>query len=264
MRQPLNAYKYLLTLVITLLIFGTIFYINNSLENQRVKNVKSIQDSLALDILSSETQFDLLKDASCKNLDGSILSQEINSIATKLSYLESNSDDKPSDEITYLKKYYSLLQIKDFLLMKQLSDKCSTKPISVLYFYGKKADCPDCEKMGYILTYLRENYPQLRIYSFDTNLDLSAINTLKSVYKVDEHELPAIVHEDKLYVGFRTIDEMKEIIPMLRKIDLEKAAASKATSTTPSTTSATKTAGTINNTASKVASTSSSTSATKK
>lgn len=240
MRPPLNKYKFALTLVITVFIFGIIFYINNALENQRINNVKNIQDQLSLDILSSETQFDLLKDASCKNVDGSILSQEINSLATKLSFLEANDQGSPDAEVTYLKKYYSLLQIKDFILMKQLRDQCKEKPIAVLYFYGKKDDCPDCEKMSYVLTYLRENYPQLRIYSFDTNLDLSAINTLKSIYRIDGHKLPAVVYNENSNVGFRTIDEMKEIIPALKKIDAEKATNQKTSSTTPITASSTK------------------------
>jgi len=232
MRAPLNKYKYILAFVITVLLFGIIFYINNALEDQRISSVKKIQDQLSLDILSSETQFDLLKDASCKNVDGSILSQEINSLAAKLSYLEANDQNGADTEVAYLKKYYSLLQIKDFLLMKQLGDKCKSKPIAVLYFYGKKADCPDCEKMGYVLTYLRENYPQLRIYSFDANLDLSAIKTLKSVYKIDEHKLPAVVYNETVSVGFRTIDEMKVIIPALKKFDAEQAAAAKSASGT--------------------------------
>ncbi len=232
MRQPLNAYKYALTLLITVVIFGIIFYINNVLDAQRIDSVKAVQDQISLDILSSETQFNLLKDASCKNVDMSILSQEINSIAAKLAYLESNNGDKqPSIEVTNLKKYYSLLQIKDFMLMKQLGDKCSSKPISVLYFYGKSSDCPDCEKMAQILTYLRQNYPQLRIYSFDTNLQLSAINTLKSIYGITAGNIPAVVYNDESYVGFRTIDEMKVIIPALKKIDAANASAKTASST---------------------------------
>jgi hypothetical protein len=94
--------------------------------------------------------------------------------------------------------------------------------------------------MGYILTYLRENYPQLRIYSFDTNLDLSAINTLKSVYKIDERNIPAVVYDETSHIGFRTIDEMKEIIPALKKLDAENAAAAKAASSTSATASTSK------------------------
>lgn len=227
-RKPINTYKYISAFIITSILFITIFYINSNLDQKRLENVKTIQDQISLDILSSETQFDLLKDTSCRNVNGSILSQEINSLASKLSYLESNSSGKPSSEILYLKKYYSLLQIKDSILTTQLSNKCGSRPISLFYFYGKKDDCPDCEKMSYILTYLRENYPQIRIYSFDANLDLSAIQTLKSMYDISANKLPAFVYKDETYVGFKSIDEMKTVIPEIKKLDTAKAAAEKA------------------------------------
>lgn len=238
MRQPIDKSKYILTFIITAVIFGSLLYVDRVLVNKRFGDVQAVQDQIALDLLSSETQFDLLKDASCKNIDGSILSQELNSLATKLSYLESSNSD--SDELKYLKKYYSLLQIKDSLLMKQLGQKCDEKPISILYFYGNKEDCTECEDMSYVLTYLRQNYPELRIYSFDTNLDLSAIDTLNSVYKVDSTKLPAIVYNDETHVGFRSIEEMKELVPELKKIDTERAkdgAASSTRSTSSASTS---------------------------
>jgi hypothetical protein len=223
MRQPIDKNKYIITFIITAIIFAGMLYINNILDEKRFGDTKAIQDQIALDLLSSETQFNLLKETSCKNVNGSILSKELNSLSTKLTYLEANDAGNKSDELVYLKKYYSLLQIKDSLLMKQLSQKCSSKPISVLYFYGDKKDCPACEDMSFVLTHLREQYPDLRIYSFDTNLNLSAIDTLKSIYKIDVHQLPAIVYNDDSYTGFKTIEEMKKIIPELKKLDKIKA-----------------------------------------
>lgn len=219
MRQPIDKNKYIITFIITAIIFAGMLYVNNILDEKRFGDTKAIQDQISLDLLSSETQFNLLKESSCKNVDGSILSKELNSLSTKLTYLEANDAGNKSDELIYLKKYYSLLQIKDSLLMKQLSQKCSSKPISVLYFYGDKKDCPACEDMSYVLTHLREQYPELRIYSFDTNLNLSAIDTLKSIYKIDSQKLPAIVYNDDSYTGFKSIEEMKNIIPDLKKLD---------------------------------------------
>ncbi len=228
MRQPIDKNKYIITFIITAIIFAGMLYINNILDEKRFGDTKAIQDQIALDLLSSDTQFNLLKETSCKNVNGSILSKELNSLATKLTYLEANDSGAKSDELLYLKKYYSLLQIKDSLLMKQLSQKCSSKPISVLYFYGDKKDCPACTEMSYVLTHLREQYPELRIYSFDTNLNLSAIDTLKSIYKIDVRQLPAIVYNDDAYTGFKSIDEMKTIIPELKKLDTLKNASSTA------------------------------------
>ncbi len=231
MRQPLNKHKYILTFLITAVIFAGMLYVNSLLDEKRFGDVKAVQDQISLDLLSSETQFDLLKEASCKSVNNSILSQEINSLAGKLSYLEANDRGERSDELSYLKKYYSLLQIKDSLLTEELAAKCKTKPISILYFYGDKKDCTECESMSYVLTYLREQYPEMRIYAFDANLDLSAIETLKSIYGITATKLPAIVYKEESYVGFRSIEEMKELIPELKKLDKERLDAEAASST---------------------------------
>lgn len=232
MRQPTDKNKYILTFLITAIIFGGMLYINNFLDEKRANDIKGVQDQIALDLLSSETQFNLLKETSCKNLNNSVLSQELNSLSKKLSYLESNDSGAENSELVYLKKYYSLLQIKDSILMKELEQKCRSKaPLSILYFYGNKSDCSECEKMSYVLTYLREQYPDLRIYSFDTNLKLSAIDTLKSLYGITATKLPAIVYNDDMYVGFKSIDELKNIIPELKKIDIEREKQKKASTT---------------------------------
>lgn len=232
MRQPTDKNKYILTFLITAIIFGGMLYINNFLDEKRANDIKGVQDQIALDLLSSETQFNLLKETSCKNLNNSVLSQELNSLSKKLSYLESNDSGAENSELVYLKKYYSLLQIKDSILMKELEQKCRSKaPLSILYFYGNKSDCSECEKMSYVLTYLREQYPDLRIYSFDTNLKLSAIDTLKSLYGITATKLPAIVYNDDMYVGFKSIDELKNIIPELKKIDIERERQKKASTT---------------------------------
>jgi uncharacterized protein YdcH (DUF465 family) len=235
-RKPIDWKTYIISFFITSLIFASAFGVNNLLSSKKEADIKSVQDQIALDILSSETQFDLLKEVACKNVDDSILSQEINSLATKLSYMEANNQNASDPELVYLKKYYSLLQIKDYILMQRLSGQCDFKPISILYFYGNKDVCPKCVDMGYVLTKLRESYPEVRIYSFDTNLQLSALNTLRTVNKVSETQLPAVIIGDKTITGFREYTDLKSLIPELkildkRKADLEKANKAKTTST---------------------------------
>lgn len=242
-RTPIDWKTYIISFFITALIFASAFGVNSLLNSKKEADIKNVQDQIALDILSSETQFDLLKEVSCKNVDDSLLSKEINSLATKLSYMEGTSNNVGTNsELQYLKKYYSLLQIKDYILMQQLSGKCNFKPISILYFYGNKDVCPQCVDMGLILTKLRESYPEVRIYSFDTNLQLSALNTLRTINKISETQLPAVIVGDQTITGFRKYDDLKKLIPELKNIDktraeLEKANKTKATTSTSTTSS---------------------------
>ncbi|OHA46323.1 MAG: hypothetical protein A2541_02735 [Candidatus Taylorbacteria bacterium RIFOXYD2_FULL_36_9] len=208
--QTLNWKKYIWTLLITIIIFVTAIYLSNFLNNKKIDSLREIEDKIAIDIMSSETEYALLAESSCKDLSSDILSQELNALAQKLTYTEENFG-KNSPDLLRLKTYYTLLQIKDYLLMKKISIKCNTKPVFILYFYS--TDCSQCGEQGYVLTYLREQYPNLRIYSFDYNLDNPALRTLISLYKV-KNTLPAIVINDKVYNGFIDKDKLTGLLPI--------------------------------------------------
>lgn len=209
----IDTKKYLFTFFITAAIFATAFFASTFFSQKRVENVKFIQDNIAIDILSSETQFDLLKEVSCQNVNDTMLSPELSILGDKLSHTE-NDRGATDKEIIYLKKYYSLLQVKDYLLSKKFAEKCGAlkKPVFIIYFYSNKGDCKDCEKEGYVLTRLKEKYPELRVYSFDYDLDLSVIDSLKAIYKIGD-VMPSLVIEDKTYIGFKTVEELEALLP---------------------------------------------------
>ena len=209
----IDTKKYIFTFVITAAIFATAIFTSSFLSDKRVENVKSIQDNIAIDILSSETQFSLLGEVPCSNISDSSLSPELNALGDRLSHTESERGSTDPDVI-YLKKYYSLLQVKDYLLSKKLVEKCGVakKPVFIIYFYSNKGDCADCEKEGYVLTRLREMYPDLRVYSFDYNLDLAALDSMKTIYRI-KSSLPGLVIEDKTYIGFKSIEDLDALLP---------------------------------------------------
>ncbi len=214
--------KYAYTFLITAAIFATAIFLSNYFSQKKINEIKNIESRIAVDILASETQFSLLSELSCRDISSDFLSKELATLGDKLSYTEQNrgSDDA---EVLNLKKYYSLLQIKDFLLMQKIKERCGGKSLSIMYFYSNIEDsCEDCQKEGFVLTRLREEYPELRIYSFDYNLDLSALQTLISIYKIANNP-PAILVNDKVYYGFQSIEDVKEIVPSLKEIDKERA-----------------------------------------
>ncbi len=224
--------KYIFTFVITAAIFATAFFTSTFFSNKRVETVKSIQDNIAIDILSSETQFSLLGEVPCSNVNDSSLSPELSTLGDKLSKTENERGSTDTD-VVYLKKYYSLLQIKDYILSKKLVEKCGVakKPVFIIYFYSNKGDCADCQKEGFVLTRLKEIYPDLRVYSFDYNLELAAIDSMKAIYRI-KSSLPALVIEDKTYIGFKSIEDLETLLPDTLKV---------ATSTTATATSTKRT-----------------------
>ena len=210
--------NYAIAFAITAAIFATALYASNYFNDKRMADIRTTQDNISIDILSLETQFELLAEHSCKDIsENSVLSKEIRPLADRLSYLEAQSS-VDEGELLRLKRYYSLLQIKDLLLMKKVAQKCKLKSVFILYFYSNKGDCEDCENQGYVLTALSGKYPQLRIYSFDYNLDLSALQTLLSISDV-ENTLPALSINDKMYYGFKDVEDIEKVLPQLATLD---------------------------------------------
>jgi hypothetical protein len=212
--------KYILAFVITAAIFGTAFYIASRLDAQRIADIRSTQDAISVDILSSETQFELLGNLDCSTLSESpVLSSELNDLAGKLSVAEQNLGSS-NEQVVQLKKQYSLFEIKDYLLLRQIARQCpGFKPVYILYFYSNAGDCADCSRAGDVLTYLRQTYPGLRVYSFDYNLDLSALRTLETLRHVDGSQLPAFVINNRAPAyGFKNLDAMEKLIPELKTL----------------------------------------------
>jgi glutaredoxin len=202
-----------LAFIIASAIFATGFWVSDSINGLRVKEIQSIQQQISIDTLSLETQFDLLAQLSCSALkENSVLSSELNNLADRLDYTEGQLGSNNAT-VLQLKRQYSLLEIKDYLLMQQVAVKCDLKPVFVLYFYSNAGDCEKCESAGRVLSYLRETYPQLRVYSFDYNLNLGAIETLIAINKI-QNTLPAFVVNGKSYYGVSDLDALKEILPL--------------------------------------------------
>ncbi|MEK7080906.1 MAG: hypothetical protein AAB902_00730 [Patescibacteria group bacterium] len=207
MNNNIDWKKYLIVLLITVGLFLTAIYLSNYFGAQKINQLKSIQDKIAIDILSSETQFSLLSELSCKNISDSVFSGELGELGSKLEWSQKNLG--ASDEVSYLKKYYSLLQIKDYLLTKKISARCGVKSAFILYFYTTAENCSLCEQESLVLSSLRDKYPELRVYSFDYSIDLSAVKAMLQIYKIKDTELPALVLSDELLTGFHSIEELE-------------------------------------------------------
>ncbi|MFA5934194.1 MAG: hypothetical protein WC795_03190 [Candidatus Paceibacterota bacterium] len=218
--------KYVLVFIITCLIFGGAIWLSDFFGNKKIDTLNKIQDQISIDILSSETQFALLEELSCADINKSILSQELNDLATKIEYSEKNIGTDNS-EIVSLKRYYSLLEIKDYLLMKKISQRCGQKSIFVLYFYTTKDNCSECVRQGFILTALREKYPGLRVYSFDYSLDLSAVKALISIYNIEDTKLPALVINRELFTGYHSVEDIEKAFPQLKTLNVVEPTAEK-------------------------------------
>lgn len=210
--MSLVARNALIALGITVVIIGTVIYAINYLNRERIAELNAIEDQLSIDTLSLDTQFSLLASAPCSSAsDATELTTELNDLGERLAYAESQLGSTDA-QVVRLKQQYSLFEIRDYLVTKQLAQACGTKPVTVLYFYSNEGDCADCDRAGVALSYLRQTYPTLRVYSFDYTLDLGALHTLESVMKV-RPDFPAFVIQGTPYYGFTSLEDLMKEFP---------------------------------------------------
>lgn len=215
-----DSKKYIIVFFITVFLFITASYLSNYFNNKKIGELKTIQDKISIDILSSETQFSLLSELSCKNIStSSVFSNELGDLGRKLEWGQDNLNNK--EELTYLRKYYSILQIKDYLLMKKITARCNTPSAFILYFYTTLENCSECEKQSLVLSKLRDLYPELKVYSFDYSIDLSAVKSIINIYKIKDTQLPALVVGDEVFTGFKDRDELESILKANFKLKLK-------------------------------------------
>ncbi len=198
---------YIVVLLITCAIFGSAWFASAYFNARKFAKLQDAQNKISLGILSSETQFDLEHANTCDV--ASVFSTDLANLAEKISYSEENV--ATPGEIDTLKKQYTLLEIRDFLLNKRTAERCNQTFTSIFYFYGTKDSCTDCVKQGYILDAIKQKFPDVRIYAFDYNLDLDSVRALKASFGVVE-PLPALVINGVTYQGYHSLDEVSNYL----------------------------------------------------
>lgn len=206
--------KYFYVLLITCSIFVVAGSASNYFANRKLVQIRDIQDQVAVDILSSETQYSLLSELPCAEVDTTLLSHEIGELAERIDYAEQNVENL--SELQLLKEQYTILEVKDFLLSKRIGERCGKPSVTILYFYGREEDCEDCVKQSYVLDAIRSTHPEVRVYSFDYNLDLSTIRALKSIYDI-KTIVPALVINGKTLTGFQSVSAIETLLPKITK-----------------------------------------------
>lgn len=203
----------IIALLITIALAVTVAYTINYLNSARIAELGAIEDQLSINTLSLDTQLSLLESAPCDSATSTAsLSGDLADLGDRLSYAESQLGSDNA-QVIRLKERYSLLEIRDYLITQKLAKACGTKkPVTVLYFYSNIGDCPDCDNAGYALSYLHDTYPELRVYSFDYNLDLNALKTFIAISNV-RSDLPAFVINGKPSYGFTTLDDLEQRFP---------------------------------------------------
>lgn len=204
--KKVDKMKYFAALLLTILIFSAGILLGNHLSNNKLKTLTDIEDTIRLETLGAEVQYQILVGNPCQFVNSTPLSEDLYELSEKVDYLE-NIFGQDDDNVRRLKEQYSLLEVRHWLYTTKTNEECGTNNTPILYFYSNEGDCPDCEEQGFILTYLRRKYPALRVYSFDITIDNPAINTIKDIYEVER--APTLIVGYRVYPEFMTRSELE-------------------------------------------------------
>lgn len=109
------------------------------------------------------------------------------------------------------KKKFNMNEVLYFSMLKQMKDLCDVNQTTVLFFYRKKEECPDCDAQSFVLTDLKKELNQeIAIFSFDVDLDMASVNVLTKFYKLTSY--PCVVIEEKPYCGLYNKNSMIKLL----------------------------------------------------
>jgi len=208
--KKINKTRYLAVFSIVTFIFLGGVILGQIISENKVSEIVKTQKELRTYLLSLDLQTVLASEYIC-DIDIFELTEEKTNLGQEIEFLEEKLG-KDNSDIIGLKQEYSLLSIRQWLLLERAKKECNKKLITIIFFYSNKENASISESQGYILDYLyKEKYPKhLVIYALDVNIDDPALNTLKTIYGVTR--APSVVIDGKLYDGFIEKDELESII----------------------------------------------------
>ena len=211
-RKRIVLTKYVVVLLASGFIFILGMILGQQIGHQKTVSLRSTIEDMKTDIASAELNYILSSENLCDLTGLNELALELDKMSIQLSDLES-AYGKNNKDVLRLANYYSTLQIRHWLLAKNIAKECDEDYHLVMYFYSnKQGECKNCKEQGNNLAVLRKKDEKMYTYAFNINLDNLAFNTLKAMYNVSKTEIPTIIVDDKKYTGFKTIDKLQQII----------------------------------------------------
>ncbi len=205
-KRKISKNKYLLAFFISSSIFIIGILVGALITNAKYSSLDLAMQDIRAQILSLETQYAIAENNPCSFVNFEDLSKELYFMGDSITLLEGQVG-KTNNRVLELVKYYSILEIKHYLFLKSVNEKCDKNYRLVLFFYSNDEDkCGSCGQQGYILSFLRKKYPNLNIhvYSFNSDIDSPAVETLKHYYNITL--VPSIVINENTYSGYSDVE----------------------------------------------------------
>ena len=208
----------LLALLITSLLFSTIYFSNIVLNKQRegailnqmgtfVDNYEEMQTlTMMSDVFGQEVTC-LSMQARIKSMD-----KDLWNTGMKIDQYRAVTEQFMNDPF-YIeqKRRFNNNEIMYFSMVKRMKQWCDMNQSTILFFYQKKEECSDCDAQAFVLTDIKkESGDDISIFSFDADLDLAPVQILATYYNLSNY--PCTVIEETAYCGLYNKQQILEKI----------------------------------------------------
>lgn len=222
--RVLSKKRYLIAFILTFLVFFLGILLGSFLNEIKYKDISILTQEFRTKALNFDVQGMLLREGLCTGVNVDTFDRDLIEISGHVQSLEDQLG-KQDDQVVAMKEYYFLLEIRHWLFLKKLREDCNSNYDLILYFYSNDEEkCESCEGQGYILSYLRQKYDNIRIYSFDVDVDNPTVKLLIDLYSVKQ--APSIALNERLYTGFQERDALENALLNKGAVGFEKKNAS--------------------------------------
>lgn len=207
-KRPIFLKRIILAFIIATIIFSAGFLFSYSLVYSKYQSVSISQEKIKYDLLSLQLEEKLII-SSCSFFDPYKISQELDNSGNMINIIEKRLG-KNNAEVIEQKKFYSLIEIQHFILVQEHNIKCNNTIPTILFFYSNTHEYIDnADRIGYILSSLKNENNNIMIYSFDYNVDLRLIDILKKKYNVTKPN-SLVINGEMVIDGVNNLDELKK------------------------------------------------------
>lgn len=204
-------FVYVITAIVSIVLYFAGIFTGVYIQSSVSKSVEEDLSSIRGDIENQQQElilFSLRGKESCSVLQSlsSSTAAKLESVSNEIRRLEQSG--QKDARFTEMKKAYSSLSIRAWILMSAINENCE-KAVSILYYYSFPCDtCGDQEAVLEHVKSLDRN--RILTYAVDKDVNNSLVQTL--VKSHDIRGAPSLVITNKVYRGFTNATVLEGII----------------------------------------------------